>query len=84
VVVIGDCIFVIEFKVGSDSFDRHAIEQVEDYALDRKNFHAGSHALSIVPILVATKAIALRDVQLELALDQVAAPCVWRSPIWAR
>ena len=74
VVVIGDCIFVIEFKVGSDTFDRHAIEQVEDYALDLKNFHEGSHALSIVPILVATKAAASRDVQLELALDQVAAP----------
>ncbi|MFT4074310.1 MAG: DUF2075 domain-containing protein [Asticcacaulis sp.] len=69
VVVIGDCIFVIEFKVGSEGFDRHAIEQVEDYALDLKNFHEGSHRLSIVPILVATKAVASRDVQLELALD---------------
>ncbi|HTN40887.1 MAG TPA: DNA/RNA helicase domain-containing protein [Asticcacaulis sp.] len=74
VVVIGDCIFIIEFKVGSDTFDRHAIEQVEDYALDLKNFHEGSHSLSIVPILVATKAATSRDVQLELALDQVAAP----------
>ena len=74
VVVIGDCIFVIEFKVGSATFDRHAIEQVEDYALDLKNFHEGSHDLSIVPILVATKAPASRDVQLELALDLVAAP----------
>ncbi len=35
VVVIGDCIFVIEFKVGGATFDRHAIEQVEDYALDQ-------------------------------------------------
>ncbi|CAL4868924.1 hypothetical protein MMA231_03213 [Asticcacaulis sp. MM231] len=74
VVVIGDCIFVIEFKVGSATFDRHAIEQVEDYTLDLKNFHQGSHDLSIVPILVATKAAASRDIQLELALDQVAAP----------
>lgn len=74
VVVIGDCIFVIEFKVGSDTFDRHAIEQVEDYALDLKNFHEGSHNLSIVPVLVPTKAQSSRDVQLELALDQVARP----------
>ena len=74
VVVIGDGIFVIEFKIGSDTFDRHAIEQVEDYALDLKNFHEGSHNLSIVPILVATRAAVSRDVQLELALDQVAAP----------
>lgn len=74
VVVIGDCIFVIEFKVGSEQFDRHAVEQVEDYALDLKNFHAGSHHLSIVPILIATHVAASRDVQLELALDQVAKP----------
>jgi len=74
VVVIGDCIFVIEFKVGSVTFDRHAVEQVEDYALDLKNFHEGSHDLSIVPILVATRADVSRDIQLELALDQVAAP----------
>jgi hypothetical protein len=74
VVVIGDCIFVIEFKVGSEAFDRHAIEQVEDYALDLKNFHEGSHHLSLVPILVATRAVVSRDIQLELALDQVAAP----------
>jgi hypothetical protein len=74
VVVIGDGIFVIEFKVGSAAFDRQAIEQVEDYALDLKNFHEGSHDLSIVPILVATRAEASRDIQLELALDQVATP----------
>ncbi len=74
VVVIGDGIFVIEFKVGSDTFDRHAIEQVEDYALDLKNFHRGSHDLSIIPVLVPTLAVASRDIQLELALDQVAKP----------
>lgn len=74
VVVIGDCIFIIEFKVGSEGFDRHAIEQVEDYALDLKNFHAGSHHLSIVPILVATRAKTSPMSQPELALDQVSKP----------
>ena len=74
VVVIGDCIFVIEFKVGSDMFSPQAIEQVEDYALDLKNFHAGSHDLSIVPILVPTKAMTAQPVQLELSFGQVARP----------
>jgi len=74
VVVIGDCIFVIEFKVGSDTFSAQAVEQVEDYALDLKNFHAGSHDLSIVPILVPTKAITARSVQFELSFGQVARP----------
>ena len=49
-------IFVIEFKVGSMSFDRNAIDQVYDYALDIKNFHLGSHPLPIIPILIATDA----------------------------
>lgn len=56
VVVIGSVVFVIEFKVGASTFDRIAIEQVWDYALDLKNFHAGSHDLPIVPILIATDA----------------------------
>lgn len=74
VLVIGDCIFIIEFKVGSETFDRAAIEQVEGYALDLKNFHAGSHHLSIVPILVATRAKTSPMSQPELALDQVSKP----------
>ena len=49
-------VFIIEFKVGSKSFNRYAIDQAHDYALDLKNFHLGSHTLHIVPILLATHA----------------------------
>ena len=49
-------IFVIEFKVGEQSYPAHALEQVLDYALDLKNFHETSHKHPIVPILVATEA----------------------------
>ena len=51
-----DLILVIEFKVGSEKFDRLAIQQVIDYSLDLKNFHQGSHLRKIIPILVATEA----------------------------
>lgn len=74
IVVIGKAIFVIEFKDGQSRFDTAAIEQVEDYALDLKNFHEGSHDLSIFPVLVPTQADASRDVQFELAFDHVARP----------
>ncbi len=74
VVLIGNCVFIVEFKVGSETFDRHAVEQVEDYALDLKNFHQGSHDLSIVPILVATRATRSDMVQMELAFDLVSQP----------
>ncbi len=56
IVVIGPVIFVLEFKVGETTYDRAAIEQVWDYALDLKNFHEGSHNVVIAPILVVTEA----------------------------
>jgi hypothetical protein len=58
VVVVDHVIFVIEFKVGESHFNRSAIDQVWDYALDLKNFHETSHALQIAPILIATGSVA--------------------------
>ncbi len=51
-----EVVFVLEFKVGGTHYTRHARDQVCDYALDLKNFHEPSHAIPIVPILVATEA----------------------------
>jgi hypothetical protein len=56
VVLCSSIAFVIEFKVGSKTFDNSAVDQVWDYALDLKNFHEASHTLIIVPILIATDA----------------------------
>jgi len=57
VLLIGPVVLVVEFKVGESAFDRAAIDQVWDYALDLKNFHEASHFLAVVPILVATHAV---------------------------
>ncbi|WP_206601129.1 DNA/RNA helicase domain-containing protein [Pseudophaeobacter leonis] len=78
VVILSDTIFVIEFKVGSTTFDRHAIDQVHDYALDLKNFHLGSHNVHIVPILVATNAKSDRT-EVDFAADCVATPLLLGS-----
>ncbi len=56
VVIIGSAVFVIEFKVGAGSYKSADIDQVMDYALDLRNFHEGSHQVTLVPIVVATKA----------------------------
>lgn len=56
VILIGSVVFIIEFKVGSKSFDSSAIDQVMDYSLDLKNFHEPSHDCYLAPILVATEA----------------------------
>jgi hypothetical protein len=57
VLVLDSVIFVLEFKVGEDLYQRSAIEQVWDYALDLKNFHETSHDALIAPVLVATTAM---------------------------
>ncbi|WP_024467531.1 DUF2075 domain-containing protein [Treponema pedis] len=61
------CIFVIEFKVGSEVFHNSGIDQVVDYALDLKNFHEGSHRRKIIPILIATEA---KRCKLEIKFDK--------------
>jgi hypothetical protein len=66
-------VFVIEFKMGTKHFDVSAVDQVTDYALDLKNFHAGSHSRRLVPILAATKAVPVR-LDLEWSSDGVALP----------
>ena len=65
IIVTSGIVFVVEFKVGSDSYSRAALDQVTDYALDLKNFHAGSHDRRMVPLLVSTDA--------EPSLEQVTA-----------
>lgn len=74
VLLAGGIVFVIEFKVGAAAVDRSAIEQVHDYALDLKNFHKGSHHLSIVPIAIATNAIKQQVPTFIWAKDDVASP----------
>lgn len=61
VVILSGIIFPLEFKVGDSEFTAAARDQVTDYALDLKNFHAGSHVRRIVPVVVATKASAVRN-----------------------
>ncbi|MCB1865536.1 MAG: DUF2075 domain-containing protein [Chromatiales bacterium] len=56
VLLLGSTIFVLEFKVGERAHAAHAVDQVVDYALDLKNFHDVSHAATVAPILIATRA----------------------------
>ncbi len=51
-------IFVLEFKTGATHFAEPDRRQVLDYALDLQDFHAGTRGHPVVPILVATDAVA--------------------------
>ena len=50
--IIDNCVFVLEFKIGSDIYDKSAKEQAFDYGLDLNNFHEGSHDKNLIPILI--------------------------------
>lgn len=56
ILIIEDKIFIIEFKVGDKIHQKHASEQVLDYALDLRNFHEGCHFEKLIPVLVSTNA----------------------------
>jgi len=64
--LIDSLVFVLEFKVGEVRFERAAIEQVWDYALDLKNFHEA--------ILIATSATSSSELDLHFASDRVCRP----------
>lgn len=66
VLVLRHAVFVVEFKVGAKAFLAADLDQVVDYALDLKHFHATSHDVPVVPILVATEA---RAVTVQAAMD---------------
>ena len=56
ILVFAGTIFVMEFKVRESTYRTADKEQCEDYALDMRNFHEGSHEVPVAPILVATDA----------------------------
>lgn len=49
-------IVVLEVKAGAARAELADLRQVEDYALDLQDFHAGSRGCPIIPVLVATMA----------------------------
>ncbi len=56
ILIIDNCIFVLEFKIGSELYDKYAKDQAFDYGLDLNNFHEGSHNQNIIPVLIADRA----------------------------
>jgi hypothetical protein len=54
VILAGDLILVVECKVGAETFGAEHARQVEEYALDLRDFHAHSRGRVIVPILWST------------------------------
>lgn len=75
VVLTDRVILVLEFK--GRAIDAAALRQVEDYALDLRDFHARSQAHPIIPILVAGE-ISPRPDRRSLSWPDVAQPLATR------
>ena len=73
ILIVDNCIFVLEFKIGSDLYDKYAINQAFDYGLDLNNFHEGSHNKFIVPVLIADKAKDVENVYIK-SIDNLYEP----------
>ena len=56
VLLCGHRVVVVEFKVNAQTYAPSDARQVEDYALDLRDFHDASHNLNIIPVLCATDA----------------------------
>ena len=56
VILAGSLVVVVECKVRADSFIAGDRRQVEEYALDLRDFHAESHRRRILPVLWSTDA----------------------------
>lgn len=56
ILIAGDVIVVVECKVGASRFAAEDRRQVEEYALDLRDFHAASRLRRIIPVLWSTNA----------------------------
>ncbi len=73
VVLLTDrAILVLEFKVGATQVSNADRAQAEDYALDLRDFHAGSRAHPIIPVVVATECARPAPFQMPLGMPGVA------------
>tara|TARA_R110002049_G_scaffold137350_2_gene297353 strand:+ start:34176 stop:36176 length:2001 start_codon:yes stop_codon:yes gene_type:complete len=72
IILIGDYVACIEFKVGAARFGNSDANQAVDYALCLRDFHGGSRGHRIIPILCADQAPAERQVAEISILDGVA------------
>ncbi len=56
IILANDRIIVIEFKVGTSTYDASSKWQVIDYAMNLRDFHAASSDRAIFPVLCASEA----------------------------
>ena len=69
IILTKNIIIVIEVKGNQQQFYKTDIAQVEDYALDLRDFHLESKGFTIVPVLLATDAAVQGERQAKFDLE---------------
>lgn len=80
VLLAGDLIFCVEFKTKDKAHSRAAERQVEDYALDLRDFHEESCGRQIIPIVVVPKAPAMLPNR-RVVRTTLFVMCDWQMPV---
>ena len=71
VLLAADVIFCLEFKTENKAHTLQPQRQVEDYALDLRDFHEASRERRIVPVVVVPKAAPATDSKVRVFTDAV-------------
>lgn len=71
IILTGDRILCLEFKIGADRYNTADINQTIDYALCLRDFHRASHGKDIIPVLCASKAPTIPPPNLLNIVDSV-------------
>src|SRR6185503_19457309 len=71
VLLAADVIFCLEFKTEDKVYSLQPQRQVEDYALDLRDFHEASCDRRIVPVVVVPKAKSADDATEQISTDAV-------------
>ena len=75
IILIDGIVFILEYKTGEHIFSQSARNQVWDYALDLKNFHADSKDRILVPIVIVPDALDNHcSIELRSSTDKVYEP----------
>lgn len=82
-ILVPAAIVIVELKVGASSFRSSDQRQVEEYALDLRDFHAASSGVNLVPVLWCTEAQTISCAPATSTADVSPVCCVGKSGLAA-
>ena len=76
VLLVGEKILCIEFKIGSQNFLSSDVNQTVDYALCLRDFHSGSRNRTVFPVLCCDEATIESPFKIDLTALELVTACI--------